>query len=80
MKQAIEFLEAWIIAHQNMYKNRMVAAATCSEFRWKKPEIGFVKCNSDIAQSENGTRVGIGILIRDDSGSVIFSSWSTFDV
>ena len=47
------------------------------DVRWRKPGVGFVKCNSDIAISEDGSRVGIGILIRNSQGVLVTGQWQT---
>ncbi|CAN6677698.1 unnamed protein product [Malus baccata var. baccata] len=36
---------------------------------WKKPESGWLKCNFDWTWEEHGGVGGVGVVIRDDTGT-----------
>ncbi|KAK2650445.1 hypothetical protein Ddye_017934 [Dipteronia dyeriana] len=41
--------------------------------RWRPPRAGFYKINCGVVNEVGGSRVGIGIVIRNDSGLVMVS-------
>mgnify|MGYP005836130031 CR=1 FL=1 len=44
-----------------------------SSDRWKLPDAGWVKLNTDGSVDVNG-RAGAGMVLRDDKGAIIFSA------
>lgn len=38
---------------------------------WKKPELGFIKINWDVAIDKEGKKMGVGIVARDHDGQVV---------
>jgi hypothetical protein len=47
--------------------------------QWQPPSIGRFKCNVDAAFSEKFQRTGIGICLRDDSGTFVLAKVMHFD-
>ncbi|KAM1114392.1 hypothetical protein ACFX2I_047096 [Malus domestica] len=39
--------------------------------KWKKPEVGGLKCNFDGALEENGETGGVGLVFRDEMGEFV---------
>lgn len=52
---------------------------TGGEIKWSKPNVGWVKCNSDVAFFREQDKMGFGFCLRDDMGCVVAtkSSWSS---
>lgn len=48
------------------------ARETREAVKWKKPPQGWVKCNTDGAWSKEGNRWGIGWVLRDNQGKVLW--------
>jgi ribonuclease HI len=42
---------------------------------WKPPKEGWIKINVDGAYMDNSRDAGIGVVIRDSSGSVLLTAW-----
>ncbi|XP_019158432.1 PREDICTED: uncharacterized protein LOC109155154 [Ipomoea nil] len=61
------FLDAWNSVHNAI----VVTSRPAETVRWKKPPLGYLKCNVDAANDFNNRKTGIGCIIRDDKGSFV---------
>jgi hypothetical protein len=55
-------------------------AAPASSTHWMRPPVGFFKVNFDGASKGNPGSVGFGVVIRDDTGQIIYVSVGSLGV
>jgi hypothetical protein len=52
----------------------MEVADAHAEPKWLKPPLEWVKCNWDVAVDKDRQRMGVVMVVRDDSGSVVVAA------
>nr|ABN08196.1 Polynucleotidyl transferase, Ribonuclease H fold [Medicago truncatula] len=72
LERAKVLLQDWRAAKSyQQHSSRIQNTADSS--KWKKPTVGQYKCNIDASFSKHLNKVGIGICIRDDTGTFVLA-------
>ncbi|XP_019095662.1 PREDICTED: uncharacterized protein LOC104763574 [Camelina sativa] len=72
IKLVEEDAEEWRGREENTGRLRPNPSALSLEVRWRPPPLEWVKCNMDGAWPREGDRSGVGWVLRDHQGSVLW--------
>ncbi|KAH9729134.1 hypothetical protein KPL70_009263 [Citrus sinensis] len=71
LNKAGQDLFQWQRARQLSHFTQMPADLTLGSFCWKRPRVGWFKCNVDAATSRATTRISYGTVIRSSEGQFL---------
>ncbi|GAU42252.1 hypothetical protein TSUD_327300 [Trifolium subterraneum] len=66
-RYAFDAWNDWYSVHK-LQSNSMSGTTEADLIRWKKPALGWVKCNVDVAFLSGSGRTSVGVCFRDNSG------------
>jgi hypothetical protein len=74
MSGTLRYIDEYKQVHENL-KLSCSKSRTDQREQWKAPSHGWVKTNWDVATDYSSCRMGIGVIIRDEHGTVV-AAWS----
>ncbi|KAF3489971.1 hypothetical protein F2Q69_00054834 [Brassica cretica] len=78
LDKALVEAEIWRELHDTVRPNAPQAALVHGAREWKKPPMGWGKCNFASSWANSSSRCGGAWIVRDGFGKVIFHSWRSF--
>ena len=70
LRSAGDLLGQWQQARMVENQNQQGREVNVQQ-RWKKPEVGWLKCNVDAALFNQQGKIGLGCIIRDENGVLV---------
>ncbi|KAK9145828.1 hypothetical protein Sjap_005731 [Stephania japonica] len=64
------WVEAWKVARWRR-EGEAVDQVTQSSIAWEKPSREWMKCNTDATIFSDILQIGVGVVLRDDSGEFV---------